>query len=83
MDMHVDETGHQRSLAQVDPSRACGQNGSSRVACCHLHDASIGDHDDGIVDPRDTRKVLGFCLSICREAGLRPLKPITFGVGRM
>ena len=24
--------------------------------------------DDGIIDPRDTRKVLAFCLSICREA---------------
>jgi geranyl-CoA carboxylase beta subunit len=39
--------------------------------------------DDGLIDPRDTRKVLGFCLSICREAASRPLKPITFGVGRM
>jgi geranyl-CoA carboxylase beta subunit len=39
--------------------------------------------DDGLIDPRDTRKVLGFCLSICREAALRPLKPVTFGVGRM
>jgi len=39
--------------------------------------------DDGLIDPRDTRKVLGLCLSICREAALRPLKPTTFGVGRM
>jgi geranyl-CoA carboxylase beta subunit len=39
--------------------------------------------DDGLIDPRDTRKVLGFCLSVCREAELRPIKPITFGVGRM
>ena len=39
--------------------------------------------DDGLIDPRDTRKALGFCLSICREAALRPLKPITFGAGRM
>jgi geranyl-CoA carboxylase beta subunit len=39
--------------------------------------------DDGIVDPRDSRKVLAFCLSICREAALRPLKPNTFGVARM
>jgi geranyl-CoA carboxylase beta subunit len=39
--------------------------------------------DDGLIDPRDTRKVLGFCLSICQEAELRPLKPNTFGVGRM
>jgi geranyl-CoA carboxylase beta subunit len=39
--------------------------------------------DDGLIDPRDTRKVLGFCLSICREAELRPLKRSTFGVARM
>jgi len=39
--------------------------------------------DDGLIDPRDSRKVLAFCLSICREAGIRPLKSSTFGVGRM
>jgi geranyl-CoA carboxylase beta subunit len=39
--------------------------------------------DDGLIDPRDSRKVLVFCLSICREAEIRPLKPSTFGVGRM
>jgi len=30
--------------------------------------------DDGLIDPRDSRKVLAFCLSICREAELRPLR---------
>jgi geranyl-CoA carboxylase beta subunit len=39
--------------------------------------------DDGLIDPRDSRKVLAFCLSICREAEMRPLKPVTFGVARM
>jgi geranyl-CoA carboxylase beta subunit len=39
--------------------------------------------DDGIIDPRDTRKVLAFCLSICREADARRLRPSTFGVARM
>ncbi len=39
--------------------------------------------DDGIIDPRDTRKVLAFCLSICREAEMRVLRPSTFGVARM
>lgn len=39
-------------------------------------------YDDGLVDPRDTRKVLGMCLDICREADERPLKPNSFGVGR-
>jgi geranyl-CoA carboxylase beta subunit len=39
--------------------------------------------DDGIIDPRDSRKVLSLCLSICREAEIRPLRPTSFGVARM
>jgi geranyl-CoA carboxylase beta subunit len=39
--------------------------------------------DDGLIDPRDSRKVLAMCLSICREAEIRPLKHTTFGVARM
>ncbi|MFA7282217.1 MAG: carboxyl transferase domain-containing protein [Sterolibacterium sp.] len=38
--------------------------------------------DDGIIDPRDTRKVLAYALSICREAEARTLTPIQFAVGR-
>jgi geranyl-CoA carboxylase beta subunit len=38
--------------------------------------------DDGIIDPRDTRNVLGYALSICREADQRNLRPIQFGVAR-
>jgi geranyl-CoA carboxylase beta subunit len=38
--------------------------------------------DDGLIDPRDTRKLLGFLLDICAEAEVRPLKPSTFGVAR-
>jgi geranyl-CoA carboxylase beta subunit len=38
--------------------------------------------DDGIIDPRDSRTVLGFCLSICREAERRQLRPSTYGVAR-
>ncbi|MFZ2158008.1 MAG: carboxyl transferase domain-containing protein [Bradyrhizobium sp.] len=36
--------------------------------------------DDGIIDPRDTRNVLGFCLSLVSEN--RTLRPIQFGVAR-
>jgi geranyl-CoA carboxylase beta subunit len=39
--------------------------------------------DDGIIDPRDTRRVLGLCLGICNEAEIRPLRPNSFGVARM
>ena len=39
--------------------------------------------DDGVIDPRDTRKVLGFMLQTCWEARQRKTCPNTFGVGRM
>jgi len=39
--------------------------------------------DDGIIDPRDTRRILGVCLAIAREAEARVLRPNTFGVARM
>lgn len=39
--------------------------------------------DDGLIDPRDTRRVLAFVLDICREADSRPLKANTFGVARL
>ena len=39
--------------------------------------------DDGIIDPRDTRRVLTTCLAIVREAEQRTLRPNTFGVARL
>jgi geranyl-CoA carboxylase beta subunit len=39
--------------------------------------------DDGIIDPRDTRRLLGLCLNIAKEADLRQLRPNTFGVARL
>lgn len=39
--------------------------------------------DDGVIDPRDTRAVLAFCLDTCAEAVQRQLRPMQFGVARM
>ena len=39
--------------------------------------------DDGIIDPRDSRRLLGELLSICREAEDVELRPNVFGVARM
>jgi len=39
--------------------------------------------DDGIIDPRDTRRLLGLCLQITAEASARTLRPNTFGVARL
>ncbi len=39
--------------------------------------------DDGIIDPRDTRRIVGMCLDVCKEAAERQLRPNSFGVARM
>jgi geranyl-CoA carboxylase beta subunit len=38
--------------------------------------------DDGLIDPRDSRAVLSFCLETSAEAEARALRPNTFGVAR-
>ncbi len=39
--------------------------------------------DDGIIDPADTRSVVAFVLSVCREADERMVNANTFGIGRL
>ncbi len=39
--------------------------------------------DDGVIDPRDTRAVLIFCLDTCAEAARHQPRPLPFGVARM
>ncbi|APC18356.1 acetyl-CoA carboxylase carboxyltransferase subunit [Pseudomonas frederiksbergensis] len=38
--------------------------------------------DDGLIDPRDTRTLLGYLLDICHEAEVRQLQPNSFGIAR-
>ncbi len=38
--------------------------------------------DHGVIDPRDSRRVLAFCLETCLEARARTLNPNSFGVAR-
>jgi geranyl-CoA carboxylase beta subunit len=38
--------------------------------------------DDGIIDPRDTRAVLGLCLDLCEQSSRRTVRPMQFGVAR-
>ncbi len=39
--------------------------------------------DDGIIDPRDSRRVLAYTLSVCRDARRRALYPSNYGVARL
>jgi geranyl-CoA carboxylase beta subunit len=38
--------------------------------------------DDGVVDPRDTRRILAFCLEVCAGSAARVTRSNTFGVAR-
>ncbi len=38
--------------------------------------------DDGIIDPRDTRRVLATVLALFRREANVPLRPLSFGVAR-
>ncbi len=38
---------------------------------------------DGLIDPRDSRNVIAFCLATCRETPHRGTKSNTFGVARI
>lgn len=38
--------------------------------------------DDGVIDPRDTRRLLGFVLATCAEGDARRVRPVQFGVAR-
>jgi geranyl-CoA carboxylase beta subunit len=38
--------------------------------------------DDGVIDPRDTRRVLGLAFDLCRRAERRTMRPVQFGVAR-
>jgi geranyl-CoA carboxylase beta subunit len=39
--------------------------------------------DDGIIDPRDTRRVIATSLATCFESEKRTVRPNSFGVARM
>ncbi|PUE56104.1 acetyl-CoA carboxylase carboxyltransferase subunit [Limnohabitans sp. 2KL-17] len=39
--------------------------------------------DDGVIDPRETRAVLSFCLDTCAESATRKPRAMPFGVARM
>ena len=39
--------------------------------------------DDGVIDPRDTRAVLAFCLDTMAEGAARAVRAMQFGVARM
>lgn len=74
-----------RQGVEVDEDKLASQSAKLKALFDRQHTAFYTSGrclDHGIIDPRDTRKVLGFCLETCREARVRRLKPNSFGVSR-
>ncbi len=81
----VAEAGAKRKGLAVDEAALAAQE----KAIIHTFESQQGATitsglmlDDGVVDPRDTRSVLGLCLRLCDASARRSLRPIQFGVAR-
>ena len=75
-----------RMITELDPAMVAEQ---SRLLAEQFNRQSDAFHtsghmlDDGMIDPRDTRKALGFMLGTVWEAAHRTLRPNSFGVARL
>lgn len=74
-----------RRGAEVDEQKLARQDAAIRA----LFDAQASPFftsgrvlDHGVIDPRDSRKVIAFCLHTAQEARARDLRPNSFGVAR-
>lgn len=75
-----------RKGAEVDEERLARQHAKIAAHFDRQSDAFYTSGrclDHGIIDPRDTRKVLMFCLETCREARGRKVRGSSFGAARM
>jgi geranyl-CoA carboxylase beta subunit len=82
----VSEDGARRRGVEPDHERIAATTKTVTEAYDHDSTALFATArlwDDGLIDPRDTRRVLGFCLATVTEGDARHLNPISFGVARL
>jgi geranyl-CoA carboxylase beta subunit len=83
---HVARTGARRKGVEVDEEALARQRD---MVVAHYNRQSNAFYtsgrclDHGIIDPRDTRRVLGFALDTIWEGRNRRLQPNSFGVARL
>ncbi|SFL01260.1 acyl-CoA carboxylase subunit beta [Shimia haliotis] len=82
----VARAGAARKGVEIDEDRVAQQE----AAIQNLFDAQSSPFvtsgkvlDHGVIDPRDTRKIIAFCLDTCAEARRRLVNENAFGVARM
>ncbi|MBL8943899.1 MAG: acyl-CoA carboxylase subunit beta, partial [Myxococcales bacterium] len=75
-----------RQGVTIDPENLAKMTGAIKQKLDAESDALFSTArlwDDGIIDPRDTRRVLAMTLATCREGDARRLRPNSFGVARL
>ncbi len=87
-----------RTMTQVMTAGAARRGGALDAEQMKMQEAMLTQHfdgqsdafytsghllDDGLIDPRQTRKVLGFLLETCWETRHRSVTPNSFGIARM
>ncbi|THH38012.1 acyl-CoA carboxylase subunit beta [Aliishimia ponticola] len=84
MDMVARATAQRKGI-EIDEAKMQRQSDALRNLFDHQHTAFYTSGrclDHGIIDPRDTRLVLSFCLDTCYEARARQVHPNAYGVSR-
>jgi 3-methylcrotonyl-CoA carboxylase beta subunit len=74
----LDASGHPWTAEDADAFKAPIRAQYEREGNPYYSTARLWD--DGIIDPADTRTVLGLALSVCAQA---PLEPVSYGIFRM
>jgi geranyl-CoA carboxylase beta subunit len=72
--------GQEADRAEVDKLYAAVVETFEKQTAAVHHSARV--LDDGVIDPRDTRRIVGFCLSVAHAGRRRTVQPLSFGVGR-
>lgn len=80
-EVRAERTGKAISQAELDAQEATIREIFDRQEDAFYTSGRCLDH--GVIDPRDTRKVLGFALETVLEAQTRKLQPNAFGVARL
>ncbi len=80
MEAGMKRKGREVDRAQIDALKARIIENFERQQSAFVTSALM--LDDGIIDPRDTRNVIGLALAVCKDADARSLRPVQFGVAR-
>ena len=82
----VAEIGAERKGVPVDEAALDARTATIEAHFAREEDIFYGSGrllDHGIIDPRDTHRVLGIVLQNCHEARARELNPNSFGIARL